>query len=207
MNGRHPARTNANEQPSKGQSGRENLLVSTVDNHRLLYSWEASDQRRYLKHRSFMRCFSAFGAIGSFRLSHWLHRTTGIGPPSVMRRPTPRIRLIPRSETSSRCAPSPRASAVFVSAEYSPQLLPNFKMAASAWFPEQTPSVAAACLFLLNYLPACATGCSIRIAYQAADASHPNRAEQARRMQGCFADLSHTTWAGNGESSHRKGNT
>jgi hypothetical protein len=37
------------------------------------------------------------------------------------------------------------------------------------------------------HLPAGLDGCSIRFAYQAADAGHPRGAEQARRMQGNFA--------------------
>jgi hypothetical protein len=38
------------------------------------------------------------------------------------------------------------------------------------------------------HLPAGLDGCSIRFAYQAADAGHPKGAEQARREQGNFAD-------------------
>jgi hypothetical protein len=40
-------------------------------------------------------------------------------------------------------------------------------------------------------LPATALACSIRLAYQAADASHPNRAERARRRARMFRRTVH----------------
>ena len=43
-------------------------------------------------------------------------------------------------------------------------------------------------MFHCMHLPAGVVGCSIRFAYQAADAGHPKGAEQARREQGNFAD-------------------
>jgi len=130
-----PGKNNANEQPSKGQSGRENLLDSTVDNHRLIDSWEASDQRRDLKHRSSRRCFSASGLV------HLLF------PPDSLRS----LRLLGST-------PTPRPGSLF-------------------HIGEETYLITLGYLFHWNYLPACSTGCSIRIAYQAADASHPSRAE------------------------------
>ena len=54
-------------------------------------------------------------------------------------------------------------------------------------------------------LPATGLRCSIKIAYQAADASHPNRGEQARRRTRKFCRTVHLIADCNGQSSHRNG--
>jgi hypothetical protein len=54
------------------------------------------------------------------------------------------------------------------------------------------------------HLQAGVDGCSIRFAYQAADAGHPRGEEQARREQGNFADSFKPYQGAGGESSRRK---
>ena len=54
-------------------------------------------------------------------------------------------------------------------------------------------------------LPAARVRCSMRVAYQAADASHPKGAEQARREQGNFAGQVISWQSAGGESFHRNG--
>ena len=53
--------------------------------------------------------------------------------------------------------------------------------------PTMTGPSSSSCIEQEYYLPSAGVRCSIRVAYQAADASHPKGAEQARRKQGNFA--------------------
>jgi hypothetical protein len=62
--------------PQKGSPTGRICQISTVDNHRLIYSWEASDQRRVQGHRLFRRCFSAYGLICPLLLHPFQAKTT-----------------------------------------------------------------------------------------------------------------------------------